>query len=420
MDTNTPSNKKSYFVACIPKIITGFSIVALGILLFFIIFKINIILGLFGKIMGILQPIIYGLAIAYLINPVVTKSENFLLKICSKFFKTGNKTKKAIKFICIFLGMAIFIFTVSIIFILVVPELIKSISGFITDFPENFAVFRLWLTKRMEHHPEIVSAISQNLENAMQYFESYFETQILPKLNTYIGQFTNIILGTLNVIKNLIIGLIVTVYALNSKDTFKGEFKKLIYAILKPQQADTFLDTARHSHSIFSGFISGKIIDSLIIGVLCFIILSILKMPYTLLVSVIVGITNVIPFFGPYIGAIPSAILILIVNPIQGLHFIIFIIILQQFDGNILGPKILGDSTGLSAFWVLFSILLGGGLFGIIGMILGVPTFAVIYYLAKTYIESTLKKKQLPTETAAYIDVENSECLADKADNDKE
>ena len=166
------------------------------------------------------------------------------------------------------------------------------------------------------------------------------------------------------------------------------------------------LHITRKSNEIFGGFIIGKIIDSAIIGVLCFIGITILDMPYILLVSVIVGVTNVIPFFGPYIGAIPSTILIALADPLKGLYFLIFIIALQQLDGNVIGPKILGNSTGLSAFWVVFSILLGGGLFGFIGMIIGVPTFAVIYYIVKMVVEEKLKKKKLPPDTEHYGDVE--------------
>ncbi len=156
------------------------------------------------------------------------------------------------------------------------------------------------------------------------------------------------------------------------------------------------------SNEIFGGFIIGKIIDSAIIGVLCFFGLSILDMPYVMLVSVIVGVTNVIPFFGPYIGAVPSAILILLSDPMKGLYFIIFILVLQQFDGNILGPKILGNSTGLSAFWVIVAILLGGGLFGFVGMVMGVPTFAVLYYIAEMILDNRLKRKSLPIDTGYY------------------
>lgn len=178
--------------------------------------------------------------------------------------------------------------------------------------------------------------------------------------------------------------------------------KELVYAIFRPTKAILILHVGSKSNEIFGGFIIGKIIDSAIIGVLCFIGLSILNIPYTLLVSVIVGVTNVIPFFGPYIGAIPSALLIFLADPVKGVYFVIFIILLQQFDGNILGPKILGNSTGLSAFWVVFSILIAGGLFGIPGMLLGVPTFAVIYYIISMVVNRKLRKKQLPTDTDSY------------------
>ncbi len=328
--------------------------------------------------------------------------------------KPGEKTKKLTQTLSIILGVVFFVFIIVILLVLIVPELTASISGFISDFPQNFAAFQLWLNKKIENNPNLVSAISSALSTIMDYLEGFFENSIMPKMDKFIGQFTNIILGTLNIIKNFIIGIIVTVYALSSKETFKAQSKKIIYAVLKPDYADIFLDTVRHSHRIFIGFISGKILDSLIIGIICFIGLSILKMPYSLLVSVIVGVTNIIPFFGPYIGAIPSAILILIVSPVQGLHFIIFIIILQQFDGNILGPKILGDSTGLPAFWVLFSILLGGGLLGIFGMIIGVPTFAVIYYIIKTIVENMLYKKELPTETEKYTNIQDFSSISKK------
>lgn len=190
------------------------------------------------------------------------------------------------------------------------------------------------------------------------------------------------------------------------KETFAAQIKKMLYAGMQVERANMVLHITRKSNEIFGGFIIGKIIDSAIIGVLCFIGITILDMPYILLVSVIVGVTNVIPFFGPYIGAIPSTILIALADPLKGLYFLIFIIALQQLDGNVIGPKILGNSTGLSAFWVVFSILLGGGLFGFIGMIIGVPTFAVIYYIVKMVVEEKLKKKKLPPDTEHYGDVE--------------
>ncbi len=204
----------------------------------------------------------------------------------------------------------------------------------------------------------------------------------------------------------MLVGIIISIYVLMSKEEFIGQSKKLMYALLPGKSANAVIHTVHKSNEIFGGFISGKILDSMIIGVLCFICLYFMKMPYALLVSVIVGVTNVIPFFGPYLGAVPSTILIMLASPIQGVYFIIFILILQQFDGNILGPAILGESTGLSSFWVVFAILVGGGIFGILGMIIGVPAFAVIIYVIRRMVNYILEKKQLPLDSKEYVPVE--------------
>ena len=252
-----------------------------------------------------------------------------------------------------------------------------------------------------------VGAIVENILNhASENIQNWIQTDLLRQMNVLM---TNITTGAINVLSevfNFLVGCIVSVYMLFGKETFAAQIKKMLYAGMQVERANMVLHITRKSNEIFGGFIIGKIIDSAIIGVLCFIGITILDMPYILLVSVIVGVTNVIPFFGPYIGAIPSTILIALADPIKGLYFLIFIIALQQLDGNVIGPKILGNSTGLSAFWVVFSILLGGGLFGFIGMIIGVPTFAVIYYIVKMVVEEKLKKKKLPPDTEHYGDVE--------------
>ena len=214
----------------------------------------------------------------------------------------------------------------------------------------------------------------------------------------------------------MVIGIIISIYVLMSKEVFIGQSKKVVYALFTGKKANAVIHTVHKSNEIFGGFISGKILDSLIIGILCFICLYFMKMPYSVLVSVIVGVTNVIPFFGPYLGAVPSTILIMLANPIQGLYFVIFILVLQQIDGNIIGPKILGDSTGLSSFWVVFAILLGGGIFGIPGMIIGVPLFAVIFYILRRGLNYVIQKKQLPLDSENYIwaerlDIENNELV---------
>ncbi len=215
--------------------------------------------------------------------------------------------------------------------------------------------------------------------------------------------------GVISIVKalfNFVIGLVIAVYLLTSKETFIGQGKKIIYAALPPRFGNHVIQTLRVSHRMFGGFISGKILDSAIIGVIAYIGLVALRMPYSLLVAVIVGVTNVVPFFGPFIGAVPGVILIALAEPIKGLYFLIFVFVLQQVDGNIIGPKILGDSTGLSSFWVVFAILVGGGLFGFMGMLLGVPTFALIYYLIREIVGYILRRRRLPEGTKEYIQMQ--------------
>ena len=240
------------------------------------------------------------------------------------------------------------------------------------------------------------------VEEASDFVQNWMKTDLMEKVNLWMTQLTVGMIQMVREVFNFIIGIIVSIYVLFSKEKFQKQTKKLIYAVFRPGQANMILQIGGKSNEIFGGFIIGKIIDSLIIGVICFIGLSILNMPYTMLVSVIVGVTNVIPFFGPYIGAIPSTILIALEDPMKGVYFLIFILVLQQFDGNILGPKILGNSTGLSAFWVVTSILLGGGLFGFVGMVMGVPTFAVIYFIVDMILDNKLKKKKLPVRSDSY------------------
>lgn len=242
----------------------------------------------------------------------------------------------------------------------------------------------------------------------------WLQTKLLPNLNTYAKQFASGVAAFINVLYNLFIGIIVAIYLLKSKRIFAAQSKKIMYGIFKKNHADTIINYLRVSDNMFSGFISGKIVDSAIIGVICFAVMGVMRLPYAMLVSVIVGVTNIIPVFGPYIGAIPSALLILLVDPKQALYFLILIIILQQLDGNVIGPAILGESTGLSAFWVLFSILLFGGFWGIAGMLVGCPLFAVIYRIVKDFVSIRLRGKNLSDVTTEYMDLK---CIEVSEDN---
>jgi predicted PurR-regulated permease PerM len=217
---------------------------------------------------------------------------------------------------------------------------------------------------------------------------------------------TSGVYGVAKSIYNLIIGIIVSIYLLSDKEGFVAAVKRMMYSIFSVETADRLRSGLNFVDRTFMSFLNGKLLDSLIIGIICYIVCSILQMPYTLLVSVIVGVTNIIPFFGPLIGAVPSALIILMVDPTKCLIFVIFVIILQQIDGNIIGPRILGNSTGITGFWVMFSIILGGGLFGFWGLLLGVPVFVVIYSLVTNLVVKKLKRNDLPWELEDYKELE--------------
>ena len=393
---------KQYFM----RGLTSFLVILAGIVCYFAFLRLDDIAGLLGKIGGILQPIILGLVFAYLLNPLVTIIENQVIKMFEKKAKNREKLRKVSRSIGIAGSLLVAFAVVILLLNMVIPELYRSIRDLIMGLPHQINNAIDFLESEKIHDTAFSGTIKSVFENGAEAFQMWLKTDLLTRINQMMSFVTVGVFSVVETLFDIAVGVIVSVYVLNSKEKFTGQCKKITYALLSRERANLMLQITRKSHKIFGGFVIGKIIDSIIIGILCFIGLSILDIPYTLLVSVIVGVTNVVPFFGPYIGAIPSAILILLSEPIKGIYFVIFILVLQQFDGNILGPKILGDSTGLSAFWVVFSILLGGGLFGFVGMIMGVPTFAVFYYLVSMFIEQKLERKKLPKESKEYEEIQ--------------
>lgn len=392
--------------------ISAFLVILAGIVCFFIFLRFDSIAKAFGTIMEVLTPIIYGFVLAFLLNPIVKRVEAWITPGLTKLLKKEERATKASRSIGIFSALIVAILVVVALFNMLIPELYKSIKDLVVTLPAELSQWGKEINTIIKGNSTLDNIVKNILIQGNDAIETWVQTDLLKWVQNDLLQQTNqIITGVttgvisiVNVVINVLVGVIVSIYVLYSKEKFSGQSKKIVYATMKPIAANNILHIANKANTIFSGFIIGKIIDSAIIGVLCFIGLSILKMPYTLLVSVIVGVTNVIPFFGPFIGAIPSAVLILLVDPIKGLYFVIFVVLLQQLDGNVIGPKILGDSTGLSSFWVIFSILVSGGLFGFVGMIVGVPTFALIYYIVKMYIQQRLEQKKLPTDTACYTE----------------
>ena len=232
--------------------------------------------------------------------------------------------------------------------------------------------------------------------------QTWLTKEVLPQASTLMTVLSGGVVSTLVFLKNLLVGIIVSVYLLATKELCAAQARKIVHGLFSRENVRWVLLGTRKVDEIFSGFVRGKLLDSLIIGIICFVGCSILKFPYTPLVSVIVGVTNVIPFFGPFLGAIPSTFLIILADPLKGLYFVLFVLALQQLDGNVIGPKILGDKTGLSSLWVIIAILVGGSFFGIPGMFFGVPVCACLYSAASFFIESRLRRKCLPLSTEAY------------------
>ena len=382
--------------------LTALTVIACSLLLCFALLKFSVIAKVVGKIVTILMPIIYGGVLAYLMLPVYNGTEKYIHELFGKVMKNDNSCSGLAKGIATLVSLVVLFAIVIGLFSMLIPQIYESIIGFQDSLTEYINNLTIWLGKLLQDNEHLQESIMPYYNEAVMRFQNWIATDLVPNISLIFDRVSSGVIGFVTVLKNLLIGLIVMVYFLNIKDTLCAQSKKMVYGFLNVRAANRLIGEVRFAHKIFGGFITGKLLDSLIIGIMCFFSLKFLKMPYVLLISVIVGVTNVIPFFGPFIGAVPSAFLILLVDPMKCLYFLIFILVLQQFDGNILGPKILGDSTGLPSFWVLFSILLFGGLFGFVGMIIAVPTFAVIYRTMSLYINSALKKKNYSENTPDY------------------
>lgn len=380
---------------------TMFLVIMASVVLYFALLRLDSITNAVSMVIDVLKPILYGMVIAYLLNPIVKQVDRILVPRLEKYMQK-NRAKKCSRGIGVILSLVFLFALITALCNMLIPELVKSIRDLIITLPGQLNNVVDWFNHLQASDTAMGILMRNALEEGTTTLQNWLRTDLMPQVNTIMSNLTVGVLNILNEVLNFLIGLIVSVYLLFSKEQYSAQCKKMTYAFLKTNHANMLLHLTKKSNEIFGGFIIGKIIDSAIIGVLCFIGLSLIKMPYTLLVSVIVGVTNVIPFFGPYIGAIPSAFLILLSDPKKGLYFIIFILVLQQIDGNVIGPKILGNSTGLSPFWVVFSILIGGGMFGFVGMIMGVPTFAVIYYIISMITSQRLERKNLPLTTVHY------------------
>ncbi len=375
-------DKKPHIKPYLYGMLAGFGAISLSIIFFFLIYRFDGFGDAISTLTGILMPFIYGAVIAYLLKPVCNTIEGFLRRFIPE------KMNRMVSVLSIALTILFGLLLVYALLMMIIPQLITSVTSLYSTAQRNFAKFVQWANhvEFIENNETIMSLLNSAYDTMTTNLDGWVKNTLIPSMQDIVS---GAAVGVLNVVtwaKNLVIGIIVAVYMLASRKRFVQQAKLVFYSLFKPRWAQLIIEEIQYADKMFGGFINGKIMDSAIIGVLCYIGCMIFKFPSALLVSVIIGVTNVIPFFGPFIGAIPATLLILIQNPIKALWFVLFVLVLQQVDGNIIGPKILGNTTGLSSFWVLFAILLFGGLWGFVGMIVGVPLFAVIYDVIKKLV----------------------------------
>lgn len=363
-------------------------------------------------------PIIAGSILAYLLNPILNFFERNLFRPLGKvLLKKNEKTQKKFSRACGVTCTLIVFFVVLVGGVyMVAPQVYQSILKIVTEAPTYYNNVNAWILEISEDNPELGQYLIPALDRIYNQALAYVNEDILPNMDKIVAGVTSGIVGGLKMLLNVIVAVIVSVYVMSEKETLISVGKKLTYSLFSRKNANAVVRGARYANQVFGGFINGKIIDSFIIGVLCYIFMVIVDFHYPVLISMIVGVTNVIPYFGPFIGAIPSILILLMMDFKQGLIFAVFVLILQQCDGNIIGPLILGDRLKISSMWILFAILVGGGFFGIPGMILGAPCFACIYAMVSSFCRAKLKEKDLPLQTSEYLNIDQVSVIEEQSE----
>ena len=379
--------------------ITGAAILASGILCAFVLFKMRIIIELLKGITGILKPFLYGAVIAYLLAPLCNKIEE---KLFQTFPKANRKAKRFICFIAIVISLCVALAIVWMVIMLIIPQVWDSVMKIIDMVPQKITILNNWIEHMLENQPELQAYFEEFANQAESHINSLLNVDTIQKVQSIINSLSVQVFGVLGVLKNISLGFLISAYLLGSRKLFGAQAGLILHGIFPDKWAEIIEEEIRYTDKMFNGFLVGKIIDSAIIGLLCFAGLSFMGFEAPAFIGVIIGITNIIPFFGPFIGAIPCGLLLLLENPMHCLYFIIFIFVLQQLDGNVIGPKILGNTTGVSSFWVLFSILLFGGMWGVVGMVIGVPLFAVIYDIIRKMVYRGLRKHKRESMITDY------------------
>ena len=366
--------------------LAGFGAISLSVLLFFFIYRLQGIGEALDRITSILMPFIYGGVVAYLLRPVCNLYSAWLSRILP------GKVKKFADALAITLSMITGLLVIYALIIMIAPQLYESIVSLWNSLPSKVEQTIKWFADHFGENEKLMQHFNAGYSTVYGQLDAWAQNTLVPYITGIVSGLGMSVWKILMFFKDFLIGLIVAVYLLASRSKLSRQGVMIIRSVLKPRWADVVLREISFVDRMFGGFIDGKLVDSAIIGVLCYIGCVIFGFPNPLLVSAIICVTNVIPFFGPFLGAIPTTLLIFIESPSDTVWFMLFVLFLQQLDGNVIGPKILGDHTGVSSFWVLFSILLFGGLWGIVGMVIAVPLFAVIYDIVRKLVIRGLRR----------------------------
>jgi len=354
-------------------------------------------------LMGALKPIVYGAMIAYLLAPMIDFWERLLFQPrVDRAHAEGKMCDSGVRGVSLILTWAVVCAAIWVFLSFLLPELYRSVVQLIGNVENYYNIVSGWIQKLLDLYPEVEQWVIDQMNTYFADMEKLLTTEVLPRAQFIMLTVSGGVFQLVGFLGDLVVGIIVSIYLMATKERCAAHGRKMTYGFLPRQAAAWVFRGLRKADDIFSGFVRGKLLDSIIIGILCFIGCQLLEIPYTPLVSVIVGVTNIIPFFGPFLGAIPSLFLILLANPMKAVYFLVFVICLQQLDGNVIGPKILGDRTGLSSLWVIIAILVGGSFFGVAGMFFGVPVCACLYSLVSFLVELRLRKKGLPEDSASY------------------
>ena len=407
--------------------ITAFIVIIASLLVGTMLANFQSITTAVGNFLSVITPIMYGFIIAYLLAPIVEKFEK---EIFSRVFKKSGEhyedkdaeeggkkythlkvyvKNKPARICSILVTFIIFIGIIASVLAAIIPQLTATLSMLVDNMGTYIKNVTDWIAGAFENYPEIGEELTAMINDAGTTLKSFLNTSILPQMGDYLGFLTNGIMSVVGTIMNLIFGIVVAIYCLYSKELFAAQAKKTLYSILPIKKANNIIKSVRKIHHSFGNFITGTIIDSFVVGCITFAVTTLSGVPFSLLVSVIMGLTNIIPYFGPFIGLIPCLFLIFMEDPFMCIVFTIIVLIIQNVNGNIISPRILGESTGLTSFWVIFAILVGQGIFGFWGLIIGIPLFAVIYSTARTFITDKLKSKGLPSVSDDYSDIESFE-----------